>query len=237
MAAVRVLLIVFWLSAPAIFLFLYLRGQRARLSLRGGSARSWFAASSVAINWILFVVLLVRSLMSEPDGTFFPTSILTHIFLAVSCVGVVLGARKWPLLMANLALVTLWIVFAYAPAHWLRHWGAGAVRLNGQRADATLYLGDPYASEAEEIALVDIPGVGDYFLSFGEEKVRLAPTYELIHLPGGIWDFKSLRQMGFIEQLQSKQSNEMGFVEQLQPKESNEFRFAAPDGRVIEVQF
>jgi hypothetical protein len=106
MTYVRALLIVFWLSSPAVFLFFNARGERASLRRRGGNARSWVATSSTAINWVLFVVLLVRSQTSY--GMIFPTSILTHVLLGLSFVGVVLGLRKWPLLMANVALVSLW---------------------------------------------------------------------------------------------------------------------------------
>ncbi len=222
MAVIRAVLILLWLLSPAFFLFLYLRGLRSAMSIRGRRIRIWLAVSSVAINWILFVALLIRS--QTPYGMIFQTSLLTDFLLGLSCFGVVLGIRKWPLAMANVALITLWVAIAYAPAHWLGHWRAQCtVRVNGQQVSATLFLGNPYDSEAEEIALVDIPGVGDYFLSFGAEKVRLASEKELVHLPGGIWDFKSLRQMSFVEPLPST--------------ELNQFRIAAPDGRVIDVQF
>ena len=125
--------------------------------------------------------------------------------------------------MANVALVSLWITIAYAPAHWLAKSGPGDVKINGQRADATLYYGNPTDSEAEAVALVEIPGAGDYLLNFGSEKIRLAAKHDFIHLPGGIWVFKSLRQMNFFEPLP--------------PREMNQFRIATPDARVIEVQF
>ncbi len=148
---------------------------------------------------------------------------LTHILLGLSLVGVVLGVRKWPLLMANVALASLWIVIAYAPAHWLRNVGPGNVRVDGKRIGATVFFGRPTDSEAEELAMVEIPGIGDYFLSFGEEKVKPAIRSEYLRLPYGIWVLNSLR--------------EMSLVEPLPPTSVNQFRIASPDGRVIEVQF
>lgn len=221
MTAIRVLLIVIWLFSPAIFLFFYVRRQWASLSFGRESARSWFAASSVAINWIVFVALLVHS--QTPYGMIFSTSILTHILLAASLVGAVVGIRKWPLLMANATLVTLWIVIAYAPVHWLRSVGPGSVNVDGKRAEATVYFGYPTDSEAEAVAMVEIPSVGDYFLSFGEEKIKPTRGAEFVRLPYGIWVFNSLR--------------ETTFIEPLPPKNLNQFRIASNDGRIVEVQF
>ena len=165
--------------------------------------------------------LLIRS--QTAYGMIFLTSLLTHILLALSCVGAVLAVRKPPLLMANVALITLWIAIAYAPAHWLMRSGTGTVTVDGRRADATIYYGHPTDSGAEAVALAEIPGIGDYFLDFETEKVRLGARDEYFHLPYGIWVFKSLRQMRF--------------VAPLPPEELNQFRIAAPNGRVIEVQF
>jgi hypothetical protein len=56
----------------------------------------------------------------------------------------------------------------------MAHSRYGAVKINGQQTSGTVYFGYPSDSEAEAVALVDIPGVGDYFLSFekGESQVR-----------------------------------------------------------------
>jgi hypothetical protein len=101
--------------------------------------------------------------------------------------------------------------------------GPGTVRVDRQRTDATIYFGHPIDSEAEAVALVEMPGTGDYFLRFETEKVGLGAENEYVHLPYGIWVFKSLRQMSF--------------VAPLPPEKLNQFRIAAPNGRVIEVQF
>lgn len=219
MVALRGFVIVIWLLSPAILLLLYLWKQRK--SLLGWKSLNWLIAASVAIDWLVFVVLLIRS--QTPYGMIFSTSLLTHVLLVMACLGVALCAKKWQLLLANLLLVTLWITIAYAPSHWMAHSGHGAVRINGQETRAAVYFGNPTDSEAEAIALVDIPGVGDYFLSFGTEKVRFAASRHYVHLPGGIWVFESLRQMSF--------------VAPLSPTELNQFRIESPDGRLIEVQF
>lgn len=221
MAYFRALLIFLWLLSPVFFVLVYVRSQRASLSIRSGNARSRFAVSAVAINWLLFAALLVRS--QTPYGMIFQTSILTHVFLAGSFAGVILNVRKWPLITANLALVSLWIVIGYAPAHWLRSIGPGGVKVDGRPSHATVYFGYPTDSEAEAIAFVEVSGNGDYLLSFGQEKVRTANKREYLHLPYGIWVFSSLR--------------EMSFVEPLPPKNLNQFRIASQGGRVIEVQF
>jgi hypothetical protein len=157
------------------------------------------------------------------DGMIFETSVLTHVLLLLACVVAILGVRKWPLLMANVALVSLWIGVAYAQAHWLTKSGHCTVRIDGQPENATVYMGSPTDNEAEDVALVDIPGAGDYFLSFGTEKIKPATNREFIHLPGGIWVFKSMR--------------ELRFVSPLPFMAADQWRIAAPDGRVIEVQW
>jgi hypothetical protein len=219
MAVFRALLIVTLLLSPATLLLLYVWGQRR--SMRGWGTWDWLIAASVAINWVVFTVLLIRS--QTPYGMIFSTSILTHVLLVMSCLGVALSAKNWRLLLANSLQITLWVVIAYAPAHWMGNPGPGTVTINGERADATVYFGYPTDSEAEAVALVDIPSAGDYFLSFGTEKVRYGTNREFVRLPGGIWVFKSLRQMSF--------------VAPLPPKELNQFRIESPDGRLIEVQF
>jgi hypothetical protein len=216
----RAFLIVIWLLSPLIVLLLYVWGQRQ--SIRGWGTWAWLSAASVAINWTAFTVLLIRS--QTPYGMIFQTSVLTHVLTVMSCAGVVLCAKNWRLLLANTALITFWITIAYAPAHWMSSRGPGTVRINGQQVSSTVYFGHPTDSEAEEVALVEIPGAEDYFLSFETEKIRHATNRDFVHLPCGIWVFKSLRRMSFSE-------------EPLPSKEENQLRVASSDGRVIEVQF
>jgi len=221
MEAIRALLISIWLLSPAIFLLLDLRSGRADQAGRGLNLRSRLIAASVAINWVVFAVLLIRS--QTLYGSISSTSVLTHVLLVGSCLGVVLNAKNWRLLLANAVLVTLWVTIAYAPAHWMANSGSGTVRINGQRTHATVYFGHPTDSEA--VALVDIPGAEGYFLNLGSERVKLATNREFVHLSGGIWVFKSLRRMNFSEPLSPMEANQF------------QFRIATPDGRVIVVQF
>ena len=48
------------------------------------------------------------------------------------------------------------------------------------RADA--YIGHPTENQAEAIALVQVPGKGDYFLDFEEEQCREASDHEFMRL-------------------------------------------------------
>lgn len=216
----RAFLIVSWLLSPAMLLVLYLWGRRR--TMHGWSIWNWLNPASVAINWIIFAILLIRS--RTPYGMIFLTSILTDLLLAMACLGVALGVKNRRLLLANSALITLWIVTAYAPAHWMSSSGPGDVRINGQPVAATIYFGYPTDSEAEAVALIDVPGAGDYFLSFGTEKARIAATRGFVHMPGGVWVFKSLRDMKFA-------------VEPLPSDKVNQLRVESPDGRLVEVQF
>jgi hypothetical protein len=132
-------------------------------------------------------------------------------------------SARWQLSFSNFLLVTLWVGIAYAPAHWLRTWNYATVTVNGRPSPASAFIADPWNSEAEAIVLVRVPAASDYFLSFGEEKVRLAGKHEYIRLPGGVWCLPSLRDMTFVEPLPSTQMNE--------------FRIASPQGSLVSVQF
>lgn len=59
--------------------------------------------------------------------------------------------------------------FLYAPAHWLTPF-TGTVTVDERPTPADLYIGNPTDSEAQAIAFVHVPGVGDYFLNFEAEK-------------------------------------------------------------------
>jgi len=175
-------------------------------------------------NWIVFTILLVKS--QTPYGIVFLTSLLTHGLLLLSflaaTVSLILKRGKLPLLSANLLLITLWVVIVYAPSHWLRDWNYGSVRIDGRLTPASVYIGNPTDSEADAIMLVHVPAADDYFLSLGEEKIRVATKREYVRLPGGVWCLRSLL--------------EMKFEEPLPPKQMNEFRIASSKG-VIAVQF
>ena len=55
-----------------------------------------------------------------------------------------------------------------------------------------LALSSRAQSEAEAIAVVHVPGVGDYFLDFSEETFREASKHELVALPFGAWTSRTM---------------------------------------------
>lgn len=211
--------IVIWLLSPVIFLLLFVLRQRKG----AGWWRSWrgLYAALTTIDWIAFAVLLVWA--QTPYGMIFRTSIFTLILLVMACTLMMLCAKYWRLLLANVALVSLWVFVAYGQAHWMVANGPGNVTINGQPASAEIYFGYPTDSEDEAVALAEIPTAGEYFLSFDSGDVSRATKHEIIPLPIGVWTVPSLRHLKWIAALP--------------PQKEDQFRFVASDGRVIEVQF
>jgi hypothetical protein len=181
--------------------------------------------SAAVANWILFIVLFIKA--KTPYGVIFQTSLLTHGLLLLSCFAVIASLAlfrwRWSLMLANFLLITLWLSVAYAPSHWLKDWDCGSVKIDGRPTPASMYIGHPTDSEAEAIVLVHVPAEADYFLSFGEEKVRVTTEHEYVRVPGGVWSFRSMRDMVFSDPLPFQQINE--------------FRISSPKGRVFSVQF
>lgn len=126
-------------------------------------------------------------------------------------------------MLVNFLLISLWVTIAYAPSHWLREWDCGSVKIDGRPTPASVYIGHPTDSEAEAVVLVRVPAAADYFLSFGEERVRVATEHEYIRVPGGVWSIPSMRDMVFTRSLAFQHTNE--------------FRIASPNGGVVSVQF
>jgi hypothetical protein len=224
--AVRAVLLVAWLLSPPFLTFLALLiWKRARPAANWKTRLFIKIAPVILTNWILFLVLCVKA--QTPYGAVFTTSPLTHALLFLACVSVVVSfwtfPVRWPLSLAGTSLITLWIVVAYAPAHWLKKVDFGTVRIDGRPTLASVYIGNATDSEADAIALVRVSGTGDYFLSFGEEKVRLSKEDEYVRLPGGIWSIRSIREMVFTEPLPFRQMNE--------------FRIVSPKGSAVSIQF
>jgi hypothetical protein len=94
-------------------------------------------------------------------------------------------------MIAAATAVPLW--FAYAPEHWLHRAEFATTKVDEQAVRADVYIGHPTENQAEAIALVSIPTVGDYYLDFEEEKYREGSDREFIHLGRGIWTLKSMR--------------------------------------------
>ena len=224
-AGVRATLLLAWLLSPPFLVLLALRSWR-RARPESWKNRLWIAiGSTVLTNWILFIVLLIQA--QTPYGDIFQTSHFTDGLLFLSCITLVASIAaypaNWSLLLASLLLMTLWITIAYAPAHWMRRADFGSVKIDERPVPAAVYIGNPTDSEAEAKVLVHVPAAEIYFLSFGEEKVRMAAEHEYAGLPGGIWCFRSMRDMVFTEPLTFRHVNE--------------FRIASPKGGVISVQF
>ncbi len=223
---VRVVLILVWLVSPPFFAVLaLLRWRRARTASTAKSRIVIAIGVAALANWILLLVLFIEA--QTPYGVIFQTSALTHTLLFFACVAavasLVLSSCRWLLFLANFLLITIWIAAAYAPAHWMEGWDDGKVTIDGQPTSASVFIAHPWDSEADAIVLVHVPAASDYFLSFGDEKVRVAGKHEYVRLPGGVWCLRSLR--------------DMAFVEALPPNRLNQFRIASPQGRVVSVQF
>src|ERR1700677_3685547 len=168
--ALRVVLVVAWLVSPPFLVALaVLRWRRSRTGSVTKSSILVPVAVVVVANWALFILLFIKA--QTPYGVVFQTSALTHTLLFLSCVGAVasltIATGRWLLFSANIFLITVWIVVAYAPAHWMGEWEYGKVTVDGRPTSASLFIAHPSDSEAEAIVLVHIPTVSDYFLSFG----------------------------------------------------------------------
>ena len=82
-------------------------------------------------------------------------------------------AKRGFRLVAGLLLMVFIVVgfwFFYAPTHWLAPF-TGAVSVDEHIVEANLYIGHPTDNEAEAIAFVHVPGIGDYVLDFEQEKI------------------------------------------------------------------
>jgi hypothetical protein len=145
---------------------------------------------------------------------------LSLISIAI-CVGAYAFRRS--LLIANCLLLFTWFDIGYAPSHWLSRENLGSVRVNGQPVTATVYIGNPTLDEAEAIALVHVPSVGNYFVDFGSETFREASSQEVVVLPFGVWSWKPMNQGQFRPPLPFLNVNEC--------------RIPMADGRVMTVAF
>jgi hypothetical protein len=121
----------------------------------------------------------------------------------------------------GVACVSLW--FLYVPGHWLTRVGFGTVTVDDRPAQADLYIGHPAQNQAEAIAFVHVPAVGDYFLDFEGEAYREASNHEFVRLNRGVWTFRSM--------------NKGPFGALLPFRKVNELRFSSSKGHTIFVQF
>jgi hypothetical protein len=119
------------------------------------------------------------------------------------------------------ACAGLWLV--YAPEHWLMPVTFGTVTVDERPVRADVYMGHPTQNEAEAIAFVHVPGVGDYFLDFEGEAYREASNREFVHVNRGVWTFRPM--------------NKGPFGAPLPFRRMNEFRLSSSNGHTVAVQF
>ena len=129
--------------------------------------------------------------------------------------------KKLGIVLVPLAVAACGLWFAYAPEHWMRR-VEPVVKVDERPVRADVYIGNPTLRENEAVALVHVPGVGDYFLSFDGESYRETSLQEFARVPGGAWTFRSMRKGHF--------SAPLPFLN------VNEFRITS-HGHTVTVQF
>jgi hypothetical protein len=95
--------------------------------------------------------------------------------------------------------------------------------IGDQHIPSIAYFGNPRQSEAEAIALVHVPNVGDYYFDFGQEKYRSASSWEFVRLGYGIWTWGRMTKGQWNEPLPTL--------------DMNETRLRLADGKVLVIPF
>jgi hypothetical protein len=213
------------LLPPALALVGVIRGWKK------GGLGDWKKISPVLLgvvalsNWIVLVCFMANEKVGV--GLDYHLSHWIPVLLGFSLLSVVasIGAYAFrrAFLIANFLLLFTWFDIGYAPSHWLERADFGSVRVNGQPVPAAVYLGNPTLSEAEAIALVHVPGIGNYFVDFSSENFREASSHEVIILYFGAWTWKPMNQGQFRPPLPYLHVNEC--------------RIPMSDGRVMAVAF
>jgi hypothetical protein len=151
------------LLPPVLGLVGAIRGLRqGRLLPRERKAFSSVVLGIAAlVNWSVFVFYLV----TEPIGGMrvnYRIGRFTSLFLIVSLSLVVLSLRassfRLGVLVANFLVLVMWFSFAYAPKHWLERFDFETVKIDDRPVPAAMYIGNPWHSEAEAIAIVPRAG-------------------------------------------------------------------------------
>ncbi len=224
----RIALLLVALVLPLVLGFVALvKGWKRRQPLQGRKpVSSVVLGAAVLGNWLAFGFYVV----SEPiggTGLHYHIGRLTTAFLILSLSLLILSLRsrsfRVSLSLANFLLVLLWFSIAYAPQHWLERMDFERVTIDGHPVPATMYIGNPRHSEAQAIAVVHLPGVGDYFLDFGEETFREASKHEVVALPFGAWTWRRMDRGKFSPPLPFRNVNEC--------------RIPLSGGRVLSVAF
>jgi hypothetical protein len=167
------------------------------------------------------------SLTSKWAGIEYHISRFTSVLLLFSFLSLAVStctyAHRKSLVTANTLLLVMWFSIAFAPGHWLEREDFGSVKVDSRPVPSAVYIGDPRLGGAEAIALVHVPGVGDYFVDFGEETFREASKHEFISLHYGVWTWKPMTSGQFRPPLP--------FIN------VNEVRIPLHDGRVVTITF
>jgi len=182
--------------------------RASRIEGSAGPRRLSFVLGVVALaNWLMFFILLSRSRDSHP----MPYR-LSSLQLLVTALLVLVSLRGYtpraPLIIANLVLVSLWFTFGYAPEHWLTLMNKHSVAIGQRKMPAAIYFGNPRNSEAEAIALIHVPNVGNYYFDFAEEKYRRASEWDIVPTPYGAWTWRRMTDGQLHEPLPSPEINE-----------------------------
>jgi hypothetical protein len=200
------------LLPPVLGLLGAIRGwkQRNRRPERKGFS-SITLGVAIFVNWLVFGFYVVTEQIGGLAINYhIDRWIGVFLILSLSLLILSLRARSFRagLSLANLLLLVMWFSIAYAPQHWLERTSFERVTVDGRPVPATMYMGNPRQSEAEAIALVHVPGVGDYFVDFGDETFRAASTHEVVALPFGAWTWRQMTHGKFGPPLPFRNINE-----------------------------
>lgn len=214
------------LLPPLIGLFCVVRGWKSNRPVQGWKRTSPVVLGAVVLaNWAIFVMYVANEQIGV--GIEYHISRFASVLLLFSLLSVAVStctyAHRKSLVTANTLLLVMWFSIAFAPGHWLEREDLGSVRVNGRPVPSMVYIGDPRRSEAESIALVHVPGVGDYFVDFGEETFRETSKHEFVNLRCGAWTWKPMTSGQFRAPLP--------FIN------VNEVRIPLQDGRLVTITF
>ena len=178
------------------------------------------------VNWGLFLSYAVTDTYNAAAFHFRISDVapallaFTLVFVALS---VRVHAQRWMLLTSNLILLALWFMFTYSPQHWFGRSWMGNASIGDHKTPVVVYVANPRESEAESIALVRVPNIGDYFIDFGDETFREASKFELLPLHYGVWTWRAAPNGRFHQPLPYVQVNQC--------------RIRLADGRVLSIDF
>jgi hypothetical protein len=218
-----------WFFAPPILVLVSaIRAWRNTGPVKGRILGWPFAIGIAAIaNWLVFFVYMFYFADRWIDGAAVLAYRMSIVLLPLALLCLI-GSISAPttrasLTLANFVLATLWFTFGYAPQHWLSRVEIDPVRVGEQQVLAVAYFGNPRQSEAEAIALVHVPNVGDYYFDFGHERFRQASDWDFVRLHYGAWSLARMTQGRWRDPLPSLRMNEC--------------RLPLQDGRVLTIPF